>query len=366
MRRLSPALLALGLSAACGGGGSTTGPSTNPAAAGGNNTAVAIVYYDENANGTLDAGETVRLPNVTVQIGSATGRSEALSGRTVVTGVASGTQPVSVVASSLPPYWTPVGGSLTATIPQAAGRDIEVPVTLPIGANRRHVYMAFGDSLTTGDGSSNGTGYRALLEQRLSAHFGRTSLVINEGIAGGRSPAGVQRVQDALSATRPAYTLILYGTNDWNEADCKFAFPCYTITNLRTMIRTAKAASSLPVIGTLTPSNSGNDFRAPPERNDWIVSMNELIKTMAREEGAAVADLYRALVAGGEPRTLLVDHVHPNDRGYDLLATEWYRAITSAASTASGRFDVVGAGPSGRGSFRLQPGYDGRKVTSPF
>ena len=41
-----------------------------------------------------------------------------------------------------------------------------------------------------------------------------------------------------LSLFAPAYTLILYGTNDWVE--CQGAVPCITIDSLRTIVQTVR------------------------------------------------------------------------------------------------------------------------------
>ena len=75
--RRSIALLFLATLAACGGGGSSSGPtavpspSTVPGA-----TVVATVYYDENGNGRADPEETIRVPDVEVDIGGRSARSE--------------------------------------------------------------------------------------------------------------------------------------------------------------------------------------------------------------------------------------------------------------------------------------------------
>jgi lysophospholipase L1-like esterase len=314
---------------ACGGGGSPTSPPTPPAPG---YDLVAVVYYDENSDGRVDPGETVRMPDVELQVGTRTGRSES-AGRAVITGVPAGSPSVAVRASSLPPFYT-APGPVPATVPQPAGSDVMVGIRLPIGFNRPNTYMGFGDSITVGEGSSDDAGYRDRLETKLRQRLGEAT-VINQGIAGTRSNSGAQRIHQVLPAERPAYTLILYGTNDWNQSECKNNFPCFTIDSLRNIVRAVRGAQSLPLLATIPPCNLGLDDRCPASRQEWIHKMDELIRTMAREEGAVVVDIEAAFLAQPLLSALFVDHIHPNDAGYEIIASEFFAAITEPAAGAT-------------------------------
>jgi lysophospholipase L1-like esterase len=326
---LSCLLAACALAPACGGGGSPTGPGAPPTPEPGSSVS-GVVFYDENGNGALDGGENVRLPGVTVNVGGRTGQSAA-GGAFTVSGVPSGSQ--TARAQTLPPYFL-AGASVPLTVPQAAGAPVFVPAMLPIGTNRPNRYMAFGDSISSGEGSSDDRGYASWLEADLGAYWGQAE-VRNEGSPGSRSIAGEGRLDGVLARVRPAYTLILYGTNDWNELECKVDFPCYTIDALRSMIRQAKDRASLPVVGTIPPVNTAYADRSPPERQEWVKRMNELVRPMVAQEGAALADVHAAMLREGDVTALFVDHVHPNDRGYQIMAREWFRAITTASPTAA-------------------------------
>jgi lysophospholipase L1-like esterase len=203
-----------------------------------------------------------------------------------------------------------------------------VPVVLPIRGNRPNVYMAFGDSLTLGDGSRGRRGYRAELASRLRGYWGKAE-VANEGVEGSKSDEGADRIGASLASVEPAYTLILYGTNDWNTFACRSV--CFTRDALRRMVRQAKAAGSVPVVGTIIPVNPAYVDRLAEARNGWIVATNALIRPMVQEEGAVLADLHAAFEeeAAGDLSALFTDHVHPNDRGYGALAREFFRAITA-------------------------------------
>lgn len=329
-RSLAPSALivAIALAPACGGGGSPTSPGPSPTPG---SPVSGAVFYDENANGILDAGEDVRLPGATVNVGGRTGASSA-GGAFTVMNVPAGAQ--TARAQSLPPYFL-AGAAVPVTVPQAAGAPVFVPAVLPIGTNRTNRYIAFGDSISAGEGSSDDGGYRDWLEADLRAYWGRAELR-NEGLAGTRSNAGEGRLDGVLAREKPAYTLILYGTNDWNELECKVEFPCFTIDSLRSMIRQTKDRNSLPVVGTIPPVNTAFADRSPPERQDWVRRMNDLVRPMVAQEGALLADVHAAMLKEGDVTALFFDHVHPNDRGYQIMAREWFRAITTAAAGAAG------------------------------
>ena len=329
-RFASMVLLAAALAPACGGGptapgGGGGGPTPPPG------TPVSgVVFYDENGNGIFDSGEDVRLPGATVNVGGRTAASTA-GGAFTVANVPAGAQ--TARAQSLPPYFL-AGTAQSVTVPQTAGAPVFVPAVLPVGTNRTNRYIAFGDSLSAGEGSSDGGGYRDYLEAELAAYWGRAELR-NDGQAGTQSNAGESRLDGVLARERPAYTLILYGTNDWNELECKVEFPCFTIDSLRSMIRQAKDRNSLPVVGTIPPVNPAFADKAPPERQDWVKRMNDLIRPMVAQENALLADVHAAMLKEGDLTAIFTDHVHPNDRGYQIMAHEWFRAIVTPSAGAS-------------------------------
>jgi lysophospholipase L1-like esterase len=312
-----------------GGSGSPTGPGPAVGPGGGSTFPISVVvFYDENRNGVLDPSEGVRLPNVAV---AAAGQSvRTTSGGTATLQVPSGEQRVAIAPESLPAYYQP-GQPGSVNAPQQS--QLLLAVTLAIGSsNRPNTYMGFGDSITVGELSSDGQGYRPRLESRLAAYLGRAE-VLNEGVSATRSLAGANRIADSLRRQRPAFTLIHYGTNDWNEQRCRSDFPCYTIDSLRTMVREAKAQGSLPVLATIIPSNTGFNAFVPLERNEWLELMNALIRELANQEGVVLADMWQAFFRVPEIGGLFSDHVHPNDAGYRIMADTFFDAITRSRAT---------------------------------
>ena len=140
----------------------------------------------------------------------------------------------------------------------------------------------------------------------------------------------VRRFQRNIDANQPAYTLILYGTNDWNDPECQDNPDCYTVSNLRTVVRRVKALRSLPFIATLPPVNPA---LTPVGRNDWVAAVNDRIRAMAREEGAFLVDLHATFLRQPSLPPLYLDHVHFNPAGHDLASTAWFEAIAHGRST---------------------------------
>jgi lysophospholipase L1-like esterase len=336
MARRRHALLALGqlCFVACGGTGGPTQPTPPPEPT---YPVTAVVFYDENGNGVPDPSEAVRLPQVDVVVqGVGSAKTAAITGQAVVMGVKAGSQSVAIRTESLPMFYVP-GPPVSVQVPQTG--VVNLPVVLPIGSNQPNVYMAFGDSITNGLGSSDGNGYRLRLQNLLGPYLGRAQ-VNNEGKDGSRSNDGAYRIPGRLYRNRPAYTLIHYGTNDWQDPACQIGPPsnCFTLDSLRSIVDQVKADQSLPVLATLIPTNPAVN----PSENLWINQINPGIKALASQEGALLADLNAVFMAqGGDLSRFFADgflgDVHPNDLGYDLMAQGFFKALTQARSaTASG------------------------------
>ncbi len=315
------------LASGCGGSSSPGGPNPVPTPPVDVHDVTVRVFYDEDGNGALDGSEQVRLPDVTVEAGGRSAKTARGTGLAVISAVPRGKATVSIHTDSLAPYWVPPA-PVSIDVPQAAGQELRLAVTLPIGANRPNRYMGFGDSITIGDGSSRGSGYRDILQEDLMAALGGQPVLVNEGQEGTKSNGGADRIVGTLGVRRPAYTLILYGTNDLN--DCRGAVPCYTIDSLRNIIEACHGAQSLPILATIIPANPDYPDQVPPERNVWVHDIDALIRSMAHDQGVAVADAEAAFLAQPRLTDLFADHVHPNDAGYALIEQAFLKAITQA------------------------------------
>ncbi len=310
-------------------------PTATPTPVGTTYAVDAVVFLDENNDGRLATDEIARVPNVDVRLGSQVGRTAKATGTARIAGVPAGSYTPSL--EHLPPYYQ--AGSMTPVSVPASG-SIAIPAKLDIGSNRPNVYMAFGDSITNGDGSTDGSGYRGLLATGLRRHFGK-SKVLDQGLSGSRTGKGKDRIGASLADARPAYTVILYGTNDWNDANCKNDTGCPTVANLTSIVQQAFSSDSLPVLATIPPSNPD---RNPPERNAWVAKTNETLRALAYSQGFLLADVHKAFMAEPSLASLFYDHVHPNDAGYAIIARELLRAVsgdpTAVVGAADPTFDV--------------------------
>jgi lysophospholipase L1-like esterase len=328
-----PTMLALALLAGCGGGSNPGGPGPvpSPSPAGGHTVQV-VVFYDENADGVSSPSEPIRIPNVEITIGGRSARSQTGTGLAVVTNVPAGSQTVNVRADTLPPFYR-VGAPVTAAVPLGEGSRLFVPLTLPIGNNHSNLYMAFGDSITRGDELPADRAYPSQLEGKLAPHFAGAT-VTNRGAGGTNSYEARERLERQLSSD-PAYTLIIYGTNDWHDPLCQDDPKCHTVPNLRLVVQGVKRHDSLPMLGTLPPVNPA---LTPAGRNQWIRDVNDLMKPMASQEGAFLVDVNKAFTdRGGDLSRFFLDDVHLNADGAAVVADAFFQAIAfgRAAPTTS-------------------------------
>lgn len=313
----------------CGGGGANPAapavPSPVPESS--RHDLAGVVFYDEDGDGALDPDEETRLGAVRVAVDDRRAVTDG-DGRFHLEGVRDGSQRPAIEASGLPPFFD-ASRLPTVAVPGPPGFELALPVALPIGVNRPHTYLAFGDSITTGDGSRGRRGYRDTLAARLRDAWGRAE-ILNDGEGAGRSDQGVDRLPGSLASQHPAYLLLLYGTNDWNRFECRSYVPsCFTVPNLRRMVQAARAGGTVPVVATLPPVNPAYENRSAADRNAWILAINVNIRAMVREEGAVLADVHSAFPAQEtDLPALFADHVHPNDDGYERIAEAFFRAIT--------------------------------------
>ena len=157
------------------------------------------------------------------------------------------------------------------------------------------VLLAFGDSLTYGTGANEEESYPA----QLARLTGRR--VVREGVPGEVSAAGLARLPAALDEHRPRLLLLCHGGNDFLRRLPREQ----AAENLRAMIRLAKARGvEVLLIGTPEPGFAvtpaafygeiAKEFRVPYE-----------------------SDVLGKILRDG---SLKADQVHPNAKGYLLLA----------------------------------------------
>jgi len=167
------------------------------------------------------------------------------------------------------------------------------------------VVLAFGDSLTHGTGAPAGQSYPDVLRDLL----GRP--IINLGVPGELSSAGLKRLPDILDEHNPALVILCHGGNDFLRRIDKEE----TIRNLKAMIEMIRARGADVVLVGVPKLGFGLD-------------VPKFYATIAEEqdipfEGEILVDLL------GD-NSMKSDTIHPNATGYRLMAEAIHEVITKA------------------------------------
>ena len=155
-------------------------------------------------------------------------------------------------------------------------------------------WIAYGDSLTSGYGASEGNDYPTLLGKKLGIP------IRNFGVAGDTTADGLARLNDAIQI-KPRVVLLCLGGNDGLQRRS----PEEMISNLQAIIKGFQQAGSFVVlIGVRSAS---------------VFDSNESkFKKLARQEGALYVPNILDDVLGSPSK--MSDQVHPNEVGYEQIA----------------------------------------------
>ena len=161
--------------------------------------------------------------------------------------------------------------------------------------NEDAVILAFGDSLTKGTGANADESYPAVLEELI----GRK--VVNAGIPGELSAAGLARIGGVLDAVEPQLLILCHGGNDMlRKKDLSLAR-----RNVEQMV-TAARERGIPTL-----------VLGVPRPGIWLTTA-EFYVELAAAIGAPIEAEAIADVLGNNG--LKADAVHPNAAGYRQLA----------------------------------------------
>ncbi len=180
-----------------------------------------------------------------------------------------------------------------------AGCDRQPKITpLEPGA----VILAFGDSLTYGTGAPRDQSYPAQLERRINYQ------VVNAGVPGEVSAAGLTRLPELLAEHRPALVIICHGGNDFLRRSSKAELK----QNLRQMVSLVKG-SGIDVVLISVPQLG------------LLLSPAPLYAEVATEFGVPLAEETVTDILS-EP-SLKSDRIHPNAQGYGMMAEAFFHLI---------------------------------------
>lgn len=177
------------------------------------------------------------------------------------------------------------------------------PPIAPLPADA--VVVAYGDSLTHGNGAPAGQAYPDILATLLARP------VVNAGVPGELSAEGLQRLPQLLEEHRPALVILCHGGNDFLRRLDR----AQTAANLAAMVELIRA-SGADVILVGVPE-FGLILKPPP-------FYREIAERFAIPyEDEIVSDLL------GD-RDFKSDTIHPNAAGYRRMAEAIFRLIEAA------------------------------------
>ena len=170
------------------------------------------------------------------------------------------------------------------------------------------VILAFGDSLTYGTGVGNGDDYPAILSHLTARE------VINEGIPGEISLAGLKRLPHLLDQYQPELLILIHGGNDMLRS-----IPMSTTrANLEAMIEKAHERDIAVVMLGI------------PKPGLFLLSSADFYENLAGKARIPIDnDVVPGILADNDLKS---DMIHPNKRGYRLMAQALYALLLESGA----------------------------------
>jgi acyl-CoA thioesterase I len=214
------------------------------------------------------------------------------------------------------------GADEAATATEMAEDGQPALPAVPVMGPERKI-IAFGDSLFAGYGLDPRDAYPEKLEAALRAK-GINADVINAGVSGDTTAAGLQRIAFTLASQKdapPALFILELGGNDLLRG----LSPEETKANLGKMLAVLREAK-VPVLlmGMRAPPNYGPEYQA---------EFDALYRDLAKEYGAALipfwlADIYQ------DPSLFQSDRIHPTADGIEKLVESTLDEVEGALPAA--------------------------------
>ncbi len=162
--------------------------------------------------------------------------------------------------------------------------------------------ICFGDSLTYGTGANSDMDYPS----QLSKIIGKQ--IVNAGVPGNTTSDALKRLEEDVLSQSPKIVMITLGGNDLkNKISKETAF-----SNLNKIISAIQAKGALVIIGGVDIPLMGRGF-------------GEAYRELAKKTGSVlIPNVLEGIMGKSE---LMSDPIHPNDKGYTLMAEQFYKAI---------------------------------------
>lgn len=196
--------------------------------------------------------------------------------------------------------------------------------------------LAFGDSITYGQGSSaNGpnTGYPMLLEKKLEALYGGHFVTANSGIPGETTDEGKARFGTIVGKEDPDIILLMEGANDHYHE-----YPYGEIkSRLASMVHNARN-HGFPIVLATIPPVIKNSYHDRSEQAARIREFNPSIYEIGKTYGVSIARVYEFMTSISRWEQKLIDQPtanHPNDTGYLYVRDAFFQQVAAGIEAGS-------------------------------
>lgn len=206
----------------------------------------------------------------------------------------------------------PLSGCSQKESEQAAPRtqsNSAAPVAAEVPKADGRLIVAFGDSLYAGYNLAQDEGLAPALERALTAR-GITAQVVNAGVSGDTTAAGLQRLTFVLDGLdrKPDLVIVGLGGNDMLRG----LAPEATRDNLSAILAALKKRGIETMLtGMLAAPNLGADYNK---------AFNSIYPDLAKQYDVP---LYPFLLDGvlGNQKLMLPDGIHPNEQGVNAIVS---------------------------------------------
>ena len=211
-----------------------------------------------------------------------------------------------------------------ASAPKQAASGMPAVQPSPVAGPERHI-LAFGDSLFAGKGVGLQRSYPAQMQDALRSK-GINAVIVNAGVSGDTTAAGLERLAFTLDAQskKPDLVLLELGANDMLRG----ISPKQTRANLSAMLDELKQRGiAVLIMGMRAPPNYGADYEK---------SFDAIYPDLAKQYGAKLVPFWLQSIYQ-RPELFQSDHLHPTVEGVGVLVKATEQAVEQALPPPPGK-----------------------------
>ncbi|MEQ8549159.1 MAG: arylesterase [Cyclobacteriaceae bacterium] len=179
---------------------------------------------------------------------------------------------------------------------------------------QKPVVMFFGNSITAGYGLDMDQAFPAIIQRKMDS-LGYNYQVVNAGLSGETTAAGVNRI-DWVLRTVPDIFVLELGANDGLRG-LKLTETKKNLQKIMDRVREVNPEVKILLTGMEVPPNLGGDYAA---------QFRELFAELAQENDVAFLAFILEGVAGN-PSLNLADGIHPTPEGHLIVADLVWTAL---------------------------------------